>query len=180
MSRLGIRFTLGGVMLVIALVGLILGFAPSPLGLWLVLVLSGLAVIIFLLAMIKGISPVRATIWVCLVYPWLPLASLYLTWVAAWIALGHPPRPSLDDPKSISDLVSLLHNLTWTLLFSILPGLIACALLIVWGIVLALKEGGKDHASRVSKLVLIPGLAWGFAYAFLRLDPGGVFNWFAD
>ena len=54
-------------------------------------------------------------------YPVLMLASLYTTWFAAWAVLGHPPRPSLDDPKYISTLVDIPYVLTMLLIIA-MPG----------------------------------------------------------
>jgi len=39
----------------------------------------------------------------------IPAASVYFTWLVAWLTLGHPPRPLLDDPKHISTAVSTVY-----------------------------------------------------------------------
>jgi hypothetical protein len=36
--------------------------------------------------------------------PWISILSLYATWFAGRVALGHWPRPSQDDPKDIADI----------------------------------------------------------------------------
>ena len=45
-------------------------------------------------------------------YPVIFVSSFYLTWFAAWVALGRAPRPNLDDPKSIGPLVDVLYGCT--------------------------------------------------------------------
>ena len=38
---------------------------------------------------------------VCSAAPWISIAALVLLWGFAWLLLGHPPTPSIDDPKGI-------------------------------------------------------------------------------
>lgn len=42
----------------------------------------------------------------------LPSLLLGIEWLTATASLGHPPIPSVNDPKSISPLSGALHNLT--------------------------------------------------------------------
>jgi hypothetical protein len=49
-------------------------------------------------------------------YPLFLLLWLYATWFTAWLVLGHRPRSSLDDPKSISALVDVPYAATALLL----------------------------------------------------------------
>ncbi len=44
---------------------------------------------------------------VSLGYPALLVGSFYGLWLVAALVLGHPPRPMLDDPKSISLVVDV-------------------------------------------------------------------------
>ena len=66
----------------------------------------------------------RAMLLLVWTYPLLPLAMLYFTWIVAWIVLGHAPRPSLDDPKSISSVVDVSYLVTLLLLMSMPFGLV--------------------------------------------------------
>ncbi len=43
------------------------------------------------------------------IYPLLLVASFYGCWLVAYMTLGHPPRPSLDDPKSIGGVMNLVY-----------------------------------------------------------------------
>src|SRR5688572_16799494 len=56
-------------------------------------------------------------------YPFLPVVSLYVTWLVAWTVLGRQPRPMLDDPKSISPIVVLPYAITALLILTIPIGL---------------------------------------------------------
>jgi len=55
-----------------------------------------------------------------LLYPLLVLASLSGEWLLARLALGHPPRPSADDPKQIAGS-RWLHGITALAVLGILP-----------------------------------------------------------
>ncbi len=82
---------------------------------------------------VRGVSRIRNRIEQVIVvvfhaYPLVLLASLYLTWFAGWVALGHPPRPSLDDPKYIGLLVDVPYTITMVLLVWA-PGAMVTAML---------------------------------------------------
>ena len=111
-------------------------------------------------------------------HPLLALASLYITWLAAWIVLGHPPRPSQDDPKRIGAVVSFLHLITWNLFFTIPLG-------IFMGIYLGsriLPQWRPRRGTITRSIMFISALLclYAGAYALLMLDPGRVMYWFMD
>lgn len=63
----------------------------------------------------------------------LPPAGIVVTWLVAWASLGHPPRLGLDDPKSISSVVSAVHSATIAMTFAWAIGpLVAMVGLIHW------------------------------------------------
>lgn len=105
-------------------------------------------------------------------YPLLALASLYGTWLIAWLVLGHMPRPSLDDPKSISSLVDVAHTVTTVLLIGFPVAAIA-------GIALQLVQPRVSWSTRVlccGAMILL----WLATIAFLRWDPFQVGTWYMD
>src|SRR4051812_3648070 len=69
-------------------------------------------------------------------YPLLLVAGFYGTWVIAWLVLGHPPRPSLDDPKSISAVVDVPYVATALLLLimplALLYGVVVGTVITTW------------------------------------------------
>lgn len=101
-----------------------------------------------------------------LAYPLaLPLAFL-CTWVAARLTLGHWPRPSLDDPKSIGFQVDVPYNITGALLVFGLPIFAGAILALVWG-------GSRDAMERRS-LAAVAGvalIAMVAVIALIRWDP---------
>jgi hypothetical protein len=131
------------------------------------------------LSMALHASWFRIAAWVFACYPLLLLACLYATWWAAWYCLGHPPRPSLDDPKFIGPLVDAPHAATWLLFFGFLPALLV-------NVVLVVIEFGRtlysdhDGLGRVAARLGLPMLSWPLAFFWLQVDPGDVVNWFMD
>src|SRR5687767_2499979 len=65
----------------------------------------------------------RAALVLAWAYPFLPVVSLYVTWLVAWTVLGRQPRPMLDDPKFISPIVDLPYAITALLILTIPIGL---------------------------------------------------------
>jgi hypothetical protein len=119
-------------------------------------------------------------VWVAAIYPVLIAASLYATWITAWCVLGHRPRVSLDDPKSISPIVDVVGAAPDILLevgipviwFALAPALLA---------VLGWNTAKKRLSPRQGALhVLIPVCAWFATYVFLLCDPGWVVMWYLD
>jgi len=45
-------------------------------------------------------------------YPVFYMVMIHLTWVVAWMELGRPPRPFLDDPKYIGGPVDAWYSIT--------------------------------------------------------------------
>ena len=103
------------------------------------------------------------------------LASLYTTWLIAWMILGHMPRPSLDDPKSISGWVDLPYNLTLLLMTAFPAALVGGVFWIMWCGV----RGKLSKLATVSALAALVTL-WIAALMAIRLDPWRVGDWFMD
>jgi hypothetical protein len=85
--------------------------------------------------------------------------------------LGHCPRPSLDDPKSISPVVEVPHVM---FAFSLLFGWAICA---CTGLLLSAVCYARRSNIRPLLAILLARLAGYFA---LMLDPLGVLYWYMD
>jgi hypothetical protein len=104
-----------------------------------------------------------------------PLANILasvLCWIAAWIALGHPPRPSADDPNQIPEIRALYHWWATTAnpsCISILVGI---------GVALALTVlRGSRRQRRHSLLLAVAVFGVWFAFFGCLLSIG---NWLMD
>lgn len=110
-------------------------------------------------------------------YPFALFIAFYATWIAGRLTLGHWPRTSLDDPKSIGGLVPFPYNFTMLLIFVGLPAFVLLELLLV-GMAFA---GGNPDRRKEALLFSLKAMAWFVAViGFLFLDPFGVFEWFMD
>ncbi|MCW1922789.1 hypothetical protein OKA05_09525 [Luteolibacter arcticus] len=74
-----------------------------------------------------------------------PILFIVLEWSVAWWTLGHRPRPMVDDPKWIGELVSFLHWLS-------LLALMALILIFPWS---ALHWMARHGGSRGGQLVAL-------------------------
>ena len=114
---------------------------------------------------------VAAVHFTALVSPLLPLVGFYGAWALAWIALGHRPRPLLNDP---SDVLGAAYA--------------ASGLLVLWmpiGVIVGLCSivlFGVTH--RLQMRVLLWTIAivalWVGAIGLARWDPLQVVYWWFD
>lgn len=111
-------------------------------------------------------------------YPLWLLGSFYFTWLIAWIELGHPPRPSLDDPALIGGMTSIAYFLPGVLL-------LLSPVLAPVGLVSSLFYPFSLQSVR-SRLPWI-GMLTGFyvilcvmSFLILRSDPWRVVEWWFD
>lgn len=108
-----------------------------------------------------------------LLYPLFVGIVLYGEWFVAWLVLGHPPRPSLDDPKDIVGS-SLIHNITLLALAGMLPVALAA---LVLNVMVAIKRLSIGRSAM--RLVVLITL-WLAMFTLLRWDPGQVVYWWFD
>lgn len=108
------------------------------------------------------------------VYPLLFLALLYGQWLLSWLVLGHPPRPSLDDPADIAG-ARWLYPIT-ALVLTAFP--VAAGAVLVLN-ALELRKGGFQWRRLLIRTALI-ACAWAGTVALLRWDPGLVMYWWLD
>ena len=112
-------------------------------------------------------------------YPAAFFASLYLTWFAAWAALGSIPRPNLDDPKYISRLVDYPYTVTHVLGTCIPVAFVLGCGLVPTIVATRAKPGANKFLAGLVALFVF-ALCWGAAFLFLRADPWEVFTWYCD
>ena len=94
-------------------------------------------------------------LWVTLLYPLASVMLLYCQWSVAWHILGHRPQPSIEDPKNIGLVVSVLHFLNTLMLIGLLPAAFA-------GFIMATVYG---IANRRTVHAGLPMLCWVAAWA---------------
>jgi hypothetical protein len=109
--------------------------------------------------------------WVLAFYPCFVVLWLYVVWFNGWVALGHPPRSSLDDPKDIPQIQ--LTYFLMGMLFYCFPFFLFSAL------GLAVFRSPRRVWPWLGRLLLVPS-AYGWSYAILRWDPFWVLDWFFD
>ena len=112
--------------------------------------------------------------WLATCYPLALLASLYGQWLLSWALLGHRPRPSLDDPKSIDGALPL-RLLTEILMLGFLPMLPVAGVLQVFTPIWH-QSGWPRYAGGVAAVLL----AWVGTVLWLLADPGRVLYWWFD
>jgi hypothetical protein len=102
--------------------------------------------------------------------------SFYATWLAGRFHLGHWPRPSLDDPKDIEGFWMWTYGFTGLVLTIGLP----VAVVLAGASVLrpALNKSPEWKVRLAEAILGIVLLA--LAFAFIRLDPHRVVEWYMD
>jgi hypothetical protein len=118
---------------------------------------------------------VRAIRAYALSYPFALVAAFFCTWSAARRALGHWPRPSLDDPGMISWWVDIPYFVTGAFLVVGLPTFVVAVGALIY---LALRDvARRKHlllSAAASALFMIA------AVCLLRWDPLRIVGWFMD
>jgi hypothetical protein len=161
------RFTIGRLMVAVAITGVLLALLEPGA----VLALIGFALAVIIPA---AIAPpgrrIEAASWGSLLQPAVVLLYLYATWATAWCVLGHCPRPSIDDPKYISPIVEVPFVM---FAFSFFCVWVICA---GTGMLLT----AICLARRSTFFILAVPFAWLAGYLALMWDPLGVLNWYMD
>ena len=109
-----------------------------------------------------------------LFFPLLVIIPLYAEWLAAALSLGHPPRPSLDDPKGI-DGARWMHEFTLIAIATAVPALIVALLLVAAHLIV-----NRATESRRIAWIALALSSWLALYLLLAWDPGGVLYWWMD
>jgi hypothetical protein len=163
-----VRITIGRLMVAVAVIAVLLAWLDVRAAIALV----GLSFVVMIPAAIA--SPghrLEAASWASSLQPAVVLSYLYATWITAWCVLGHRPRPSLDDPKSISPVVDVPYVMFG---FSLMFGWMICACtgLLLSAVCLARRRN-------IGPLLVLP-FAWMAGYLALVWDPLGVLYWYFD
>lgn len=124
----------------------------------------------------KLVSPLTR---VAYAYPVLMLAALYATWFVAWAVLGHPPRPSLDDPKYISTFVDIPYIFTMILIIAT-PGAMVLAVGLTPLHFRRLESSRGAVVTKTTLALLMLVALWAVTIAVCRLDPWNVSMWYMD
>lgn len=113
-------------------------------------------------------------------YPLAYLVSLYTTWLAARISLGHWPYSSLDDPKSIGPLVDAPYVVTAVLMMCWVLVFAGNVLLSAFAVALAASSPERRLLKTIAWAGVWPAVTWLGTYLIVQLDPAGVIYWFMD
>lgn len=120
----------------------------------------------------KSIRPVLAYL---MAYPVLLPLGFYLTWAAGRATLGHWPRPSFDDPKTLGSVVGFFYDGT-VVLMTVGLGVFLAA----WLGVVGMAVLRPDRRRSLALVAGVAALGMLVAVGFLRWDPLSVAAWFAD
>ena len=115
--------------------------------------------------------------WVFTCYPAVALLSLYVTWITACIALGHPPRLDFDELKD-NDSMVILYKLTGVFLVGT-PFAFLVALIFMLARVLERSRIEMHWLARFSSLFITP-VIWVIAYGLAVLDPFFALYWYMN
>ncbi len=108
-------------------------------------------------------------------YPTFVLGLAVLTWCAAAISLGRPPRTTgADDPKSINAIVSLLHAATILGVFGIVAHPPECLVVLI-----ACLHAGRTRRRGAATLLLTLLAVASFVVLVAALGTG-LGEWLAD
>lgn len=114
---------------------------------------------------------------VAYLYPVFLLAAIYGTWLFAWAALGHIPRPYRDDPKGIDGIVQVVYFVAIILcwVWPLLTPLGFCSVFFL--------PCGQKRSWRIAIRFILALLYVAISFLTLllsRVDPGGVLKWYWD
>ncbi len=121
-------------------------------------------------------SRLRVSSWVASFSPVLVLLSLYALWAFGWGFLGHPPRPTLDNPLRLNSHLEGPVYLLFILAMASPLSLVACLLLPVLSIAFGMG-GGRSLAREFAPLLTLP-IVWLCVIAVLAWDPLRILDWF--
>jgi hypothetical protein len=112
-------------------------------------------------------------------YPILTAVCCYGTWIVAASFIGHWPKPSIDDPKSINFAVDLMSAVALALaLIMPLVLFVNVAALIIEGIFRIRSQ--RHLVWGWLDLIVISVVCWFAGFIALRIDPPHVVNWLMD
>lgn len=108
-------------------------------------------------------------------FPLMLPAALYVTWFSGRLALGHWPRPSLDDPKDIGGITGVLYIIAGIVQMIGFPVFLTLTGFVLW-FGLFRQQGRRTYiiyACAAAALMIL-------AVLFIRSDPNRVGEWYMD
>ena len=112
-------------------------------------------------------------------YPVIFVGTLYGTWLAGRLRLGHWPRGAMDDPAHIGGAVDPLYTATVLLLLAFFPAMILSGVEVLWVAALA-RCGDLRLGARGWVLIGLPALTWSVAVCLLVWHGHRLIDWIMD
>lgn len=109
--------------------------------------------------------------WFCSLYPLFWMLLLYSFYFSAWIQLGHPPIPSLNDPKFLGIISTVFYPSVGSLF------LVVLANFVVWCILYFMALLDKAW-SWIQLSIFIIGCTLVFIQGYY--DPFQIIDWYLD
>ncbi len=110
-------------------------------------------------------------------------AGVYAAWIAAWMELGHCPRPKIDDPKSVGGVCEPVYALSQFLLFWLPLGLlinaafVACA--VAYMLIRFVFPGRSPEPTLWQLTICVVAISIG-CFANPWFDPFRAIEWYSD
>jgi hypothetical protein len=111
--------------------------------------------------------------WLSSAYPAILVLILFGSWVVAWAVLGRQPNPYSDDPRTVTHLFAISHNIFFVMGVLFFP----VGLAILPLVVLQLVNSFIRTPRRSIVFAFVPLLLWLLALVVLVCDPGSAVNW---
>jgi hypothetical protein len=117
---------------------------------------------------IGTVAGIDTMVWISCACPVLLLFVVYLTWVIAFLCLGHPPTGTIGEAQA-------LGGLNWLIGYARIVCLIICIPAAIFGAFFMLLESlqrclhGRERDAAL--IIVIPILIWGFTIWLLTTDP---------
>ena len=106
-----------------------------------------------------------------LLFPLLIAVAAYGAWFAAWYALGHPPRPLVDDPQYPGS--DLMHRIARAAMLGTVPAAAA-------SLALNLLHVATSRPARSTARIVLLVASWVALLTVFLWDPGRAFAWYLD
>ena len=109
-------------------------------------------------------------------YPVIGACVFYLSWFAAWLVLGHKPRPMLDDPKSIGGLMDIAYLIS-------IVALLTVPVLTPIGFVASFICPLNIFGTPRTRCAILAAAYIGICVVILltiKADPGSIVEWWLD
>lgn len=107
------------------------------------------------------------------------MAFAHAAWISAWLALGHPPRPTANDPKDFGPPVSAILAATTIFMLTYVHVMVASAIVDLGRAIVAMID---KEALRclIGFPLLVRTAAWISVPVYAMLDPFHIFEWIMD